>query len=170
MRADLLERAFDLFAQSGYGTVTMRELARWLSVSTGTLYHYFATKEAFFTAMMHHVARRDALTAGAAVPPNAEPLDRARAMHAFVTANEPHLRNLVLLSLDFVRRADPDEQQVIRDGLGGFVEVIERHLRDLPAPVSQPLLAAVIGALVMRILDPDSPVLTDLLGLLPGGA
>ncbi|NJL79674.1 MAG: helix-turn-helix transcriptional regulator, partial [Richelia sp. SM2_1_7] len=47
-RKELLWKSFDLFAQKGYGSVTMREIAKELGVSTGTLYHYFPNKESLY--------------------------------------------------------------------------------------------------------------------------
>ena len=47
-RKELLGKCFDLFAQKGYGSITMRQIAQGLGVSTGTLYHYFPSKQALF--------------------------------------------------------------------------------------------------------------------------
>jgi AcrR family transcriptional regulator len=51
-RKELLGKSFHLFAQQGYSAITMRQLAEGLSVSTGTLYHYFPSKQAIFEQMM----------------------------------------------------------------------------------------------------------------------
>lgn len=51
-RRDLLGKGFHLFAQVGYSAITMRQLAEGLGVSTGTLYHYFPSKQAIFEQMM----------------------------------------------------------------------------------------------------------------------
>ena len=44
-RKHLLDQCVNLFAQYGYEALTMRQIAEALHVSTGTLYHYFPTKE-----------------------------------------------------------------------------------------------------------------------------
>ncbi|MCU0847514.1 MAG: TetR/AcrR family transcriptional regulator [Spirochaetes bacterium] len=44
-REEMLEKCFHLFSRKGYSNTTMRELAVEIGVSTGTLYHYFPTKE-----------------------------------------------------------------------------------------------------------------------------
>lgn len=60
-KQDLLARSFECFAEKGYGQMTMRELAQSLGVSTGTLYHYFPSKEAIFEELVDHLAERDFL-------------------------------------------------------------------------------------------------------------
>ena len=57
-RARILEGAFEYFARQGYAALTMRQLARELEISTGTLYHYFPTKEAIFEEMFAFMSRR----------------------------------------------------------------------------------------------------------------
>jgi AcrR family transcriptional regulator len=51
-REILLAKSFTLFADRGYSSITMRQLAQELAVSTGTLYHYFANKQEIFEQMM----------------------------------------------------------------------------------------------------------------------
>jgi AcrR family transcriptional regulator len=48
----LLTKSFPLFADRGYASISMRQLAQELAVSTGTLYHYFANKQEIFEQMM----------------------------------------------------------------------------------------------------------------------
>lgn len=51
-RQVLLTKSFPLFADRGYASISMRQLAQELAVSTGTLYHYFANKQEIFEQMM----------------------------------------------------------------------------------------------------------------------
>jgi AcrR family transcriptional regulator len=60
-RQTLLEQAFTLFAERGYATITMRDVATSLQVSTGTLYHYFPNKQAMFKSLMDYLVERDEL-------------------------------------------------------------------------------------------------------------
>lgn len=59
-RKDLLDKAFDLFAEKGYA-ITMRQIAQGLGVSTGTLYHYFPSKEALFEQLVIERLNQDLL-------------------------------------------------------------------------------------------------------------
>lgn len=54
-RQELLSRCLELFASKGYGSLTMREIADSLAVSTGTLYHYFPNKEALFEQLLEQI-------------------------------------------------------------------------------------------------------------------
>ncbi|HON58142.1 MAG TPA: helix-turn-helix domain-containing protein [Smithella sp.] len=51
-RRELLEKAFNLFTLKGYNNVNMREIASEIGVSTGTLYHYFSSKEKMLAEMI----------------------------------------------------------------------------------------------------------------------
>lgn len=50
----LLESAMTLFAQNGYAHTTTRSIAQTAGVSTGLLYHYFASKELLLRAVFDH--------------------------------------------------------------------------------------------------------------------
>ena len=51
-RYELLEKAFALFAESGYGNLSIKDLAAGLSISPGLLYHYFSGKQDMFLQMV----------------------------------------------------------------------------------------------------------------------
>ncbi|HNR87664.1 MAG TPA: TetR/AcrR family transcriptional regulator [Spirochaetota bacterium] len=54
-RRELLEKCFSIFTRKGFSGVTMREIAKEIGVSTGTLYHYFPTKESIMEHMFSYV-------------------------------------------------------------------------------------------------------------------
>jgi AcrR family transcriptional regulator len=54
-RRELLSRCLELFSRKDYGSLTMREIAENLAVSTGTLYHYFPSKESLFAQLLEQV-------------------------------------------------------------------------------------------------------------------
>lgn len=51
-RQDLLETGAALFAEVGFGAATTRELARRARVAAGTVFNYFASKEALAAAVL----------------------------------------------------------------------------------------------------------------------
>lgn len=51
-RAAILEAALELFSHRGYGATSMRDIASKAGVSTGSVYHHFADKEAIFLALL----------------------------------------------------------------------------------------------------------------------
>jgi len=54
-RKELLGKCFSIFTRKGFSSVTMREIAAEVGVSTGTLYHYFPTKESIMEHMFSFV-------------------------------------------------------------------------------------------------------------------
>lgn len=54
-RARILAAACRCFARSGYARTSNRAIAREANVTSGALYHYFASKAALFAAVHHHV-------------------------------------------------------------------------------------------------------------------
>src|SRR5689334_3845360 len=62
-RKQLLEQCFDLFAEQGYSVLTTRQIAEALNVSTGTLYHYFPTKEALFQQLVEEITQQTVIEA-----------------------------------------------------------------------------------------------------------
>lgn len=58
-RQELLSKCFDLFANRGYANVSTRQIAQELGISTGTLYHYFPSKQALFEQLVEQVSLQD---------------------------------------------------------------------------------------------------------------
>ena len=48
MRQGILEAAFHMFGERGFGATTVKDLARSLNISPGSIYTYFAGKEDLF--------------------------------------------------------------------------------------------------------------------------
>ena len=51
-RQKLLEKSLHLFTRRGYHNINMKEIAAEIGVSTGTLYHYFPSKENMLAEMI----------------------------------------------------------------------------------------------------------------------
>lgn len=62
-KKELLKKCFNLFAQKGYGSLTIRQVAKEIGVSTGTLYHYFSSKEELFVQLIEEITEQDILLA-----------------------------------------------------------------------------------------------------------
>ena len=154
-RAELLTHSFALFADKGYGGVSMRGLAKALGVSTGTLYHYFDGKPDIFGQMLGFLADRDIAEVVATLEPEDDQGARLRRLLRWVESREDYLRRLLLLSLD-AWRLDPDASsraalmrisRVYRDALA------ERL--DLPDVVGSALFSTLMGMIAHHTLDPE---------------
>lgn len=103
-RAELLERCVDAFARHGYAALTMRKIASELGVSTGTLYHYFDSKEALFAGVVELVSRRnvdEAFPRERALPE--APAERFDVLVEFVREREAWLMRQTLVLLEYAR-------------------------------------------------------------------
>ena len=108
-RKELLWKSFDLFARKGYGSVTMREIAKELSVSTGTLYHYFPNKEAIFLQLIEEQSQED-ITNFLAEAGEIQTLpDRIKALVSFVEKNEDYFISQILLWCGFYQKQGKSE-------------------------------------------------------------
>jgi AcrR family transcriptional regulator len=144
-RKQLLQQSFELFAEIGYGNITMRQLAQKLGVSTGTLYHYFPSKEAMFLQLVAEQTQQDIatfLSRASAIPPDIR--SRVRAILDFVSENREYFTQQTIVSLDYCQQyrnrsqepqADPIFEQVDRE----LIQVINDYL-----PIDNPEIAGFI--------------------------
>ena len=77
-RKELLSQCLALFAEQGYGSVTMRQIAQRLGVSTGTLYHYFPSKEGIFAQLVEELYEQNLARFFAEAPAEGTVGDRLR--------------------------------------------------------------------------------------------
>lgn len=147
-RKELLNKSFDLFAEKGYATITMRQIAQGLGVSTGTLYHYFPSKEALFEQVVEEQAQRDILRVTAELQ-NAQTLaERLTIVFAFLQANQDYFFKQSMIFADFY-------QQQHREGKG-----ISDTLRRICEQIHQAI------ALLLEIHDPE--LITFILSYIDG--
>lgn len=102
-RNELLSRSFEFLADKGYSTVTMRDLAKHLGVSTGTLYHYFPKKEAIFEELVDFQADQDLLlAAGLSQAGTLE--QRIERLMKLMASEQDYLLKQAILWLEFARQ------------------------------------------------------------------
>ena len=152
-RAELLDGAFELFADRGYAALSMRDLARGLGVTTGTLYHYFKSKDVIFEAMVLRVVARDLTAATALISDELSPRQRLHIIHHWITANETDLRRVLLLIFDFQRHKgdDPLAQRLVSEASASYRREFEAQVGGAAAGV-WPL---VLGGIVQGLLEPE---------------
>lgn len=154
-RLELLAGSFTLFAERGYGSVTMRGLARQLGVSTGTLYHYFDGKPAMFRQMLLARAEQDVADARDAFPDDLPMEGMPAALRRYLDRRIDYLRQLVLMSLDYYQ-LQPDDRAFLAEVSQKYKDVLTDRLR-IPAPELGALLYSfVLGLIVHRTLDPGA--------------
>ncbi|TBR57025.1 TetR family transcriptional regulator [Westiellopsis prolifica IICB1] len=102
-RKELLGKCFHLFAEKGYAFITMREIAQGIGVSTGTLYHYFPTKEALFEQLVEEVSQHTVRTAMTKIDGAQTQQERVEALARFLDENTDSIIKETFIFLDFCR-------------------------------------------------------------------
>ena len=105
-RQELLSQSFDLFAKKGYASVTMRQLAEGLDVSTGTLYHYFPSKSVLFEQLIDQMSQQDMLRATAELKDSQTLTERIHIIGDFLAENEDYFLKQTYLMMDFYQHED----------------------------------------------------------------
>ncbi|MFQ4137738.1 TetR/AcrR family transcriptional regulator [Nodosilinea sp. PGN35] len=111
-RKALLNQCFDLFADHGYASLTTRQIAKALGVSTGTLYYYFPSKEDLFTQLIEELTTQDLLRATAQIQGLSTLRERILALGDFLAANEDYFIKQTLLLMDFYQQAGVGQSRV----------------------------------------------------------
>lgn len=155
-RGSILERSFELFARQGYAALTMRQIATELEISTGTLYHYFPTKESIFEEMFGHMSRAVVTEAVARLAaPESQNTDRLAVLMTYVQSNETRLQNMLFLMLDFYRHQNPDDAtDFSRQIVGFFRQMIAGQLGYDDPDRAAATFSMILGVLFHRLLDP----------------
>ena len=155
-RANILSRCFELFAERGYASLTMREVARALEVSTGTLYHYFDGKQALFKKMFDWIAAQDAEAAKVEVPAGLARDVRGALLRAFLMARADHLTKVLKLAVDFQHHHTAEEaQEAFRGLLGTYIGAITSQMGVADEVRARLILSMIIGALMHHSFDPE---------------
>ncbi|EKU98749.1 transcriptional regulator [Leptolyngbya sp. PCC 7375] len=113
-RKELLSGCLDLFATRGYGSITMRQIAKGLGVSTGTLYHYFPSKESIFIQLVQELCEQDIYNFLAQVPEVNDLEGRLQAIVDFVLQNAKYYYQQLLLWVDFSQQTRPNPDSDIQ--------------------------------------------------------
>ncbi|MBL8032655.1 MAG: TetR/AcrR family transcriptional regulator [Leptospiraceae bacterium] len=106
-RHELLRRTTAVFLENGYAEVSMRDIAGAIDVSTGTLYHYFPSKEELFCHLFLFHARESSaqlVNDLCGVEGRKRRLDR---LFDFFLRECDGMRTQFLLSADMVRHQLP---------------------------------------------------------------
>lgn len=153
-RKELLMKSFDLFAQKGYSSITMRQLAQELGVSTGTLYHYFPSKEALFWQLVEEQTQQDILDFLTEAS-NVQSLpERIEALINFVAKNEDYFLKQMSLWVDFCQQQDSKEisnHEVLKRSSEQTKQTIADYLQ-IPDQAIADFICTFLNGLILRRL------------------
>jgi len=148
-RAAILEALFEVFAEQGFGSVRMRQLATTAGVSIGKLYHYFPDKRALADRLFVHVGAGMITDAIATIAQGEEPRQKLTKLADFVERRSARLSATLMLALDH-RRLHPDEH-VTRDSLRAYRMALTENV----GVDDEVLFSVLLGMMVRHQLDPQ---------------
>jgi AcrR family transcriptional regulator len=154
-RQELLSQCLDVIAEKGYATITMRQIAAGLGVSTGTLYHYFPSKESLFEQLVESISNQDTSEATiAALKQIPTRVDRLEAMLNYMAENEAYFLRQTLMLLDFARqhsRADINQNETLKRAGERYEKAIAQIL-EIHDPAMVILVMNLFDGLIVRRL------------------
>jgi AcrR family transcriptional regulator len=152
-RTAILDASLELFSHRGYGATSMRDIASKAGVSTGSVYHHFADKEAIFQALLMQF---QAVTQRPDFPINVV-LERGDFLHDFshlaAAAQEVLARWRPHVALFYVDAVEFDGRHIQRfyadlaERFAQYVEAhrarlaLDRHFRDDVPPAAALIFA-----------------------------
>ena len=155
-RKELIGKSFDLFAEKGYGSITMREIAQGLAVSTGTLYHYFPSKEALFIQLVEELTHRDIMTFLTEANHYQEMPERIEALVNFTAKYEDYFCKQTMLFMDFCQQQDRTEianNEILRRSWEQTKQAIADYLQISDLEIADFILTFLNGLIVGRLCE-----------------
>jgi AcrR family transcriptional regulator len=169
-RKQLLARSFELFAEIGYGKITMRQLAQKLEISTGTLYHYFPSKETMFLQLVEEQVQQDIadfLTQAESVSPDLR--SRVNAILDFTRENRDYFSKQLIIWMDYYQQQGEGEdrsiaifEQLDRE----TIAAINNYLQVDRYSIGEFILTFVNGLLLCQLYHPNLDVWDAQVGIL----
>ncbi|MEM9005983.1 MAG: TetR/AcrR family transcriptional regulator [Cyanobacteria bacterium P01_F01_bin.86] len=153
-RKDLLSKCLKLFAERGYGSITMRQIAQGLGVSTGTLYHYFPSKEGIFIQLVQELCEQDIAIFFTQAPQGETARDRLRIVMEFFLENFKFYQQQLLLWIDFYQhsqRQPVDDPRFLQGLWHRTHDQLAAYLQ-LPNPAHVSFVLVFIDGLLLQCL------------------
>ncbi len=174
-RREILDAAFQAFAEKGYDKTSVDDIVRASGLSKGTLYWYFENKQAIFIALVTHVFD-DFSTVFERIVAETQDLPPAERLRCIISNSSQMMETtpeLIGLYIDFFMQAwqHNEVQKTLGKIYNQYVEVISDILqRGIDAgafhPVNVEAVARVIAGAVDGILFQQLVNLTVIDGLL----
>lgn len=157
-RKELLMKSFDLFAQKGYGSITMRQVAQGLGVSTGTLYHYFPSKEALFLQLVEEQTQQDILNFLTEAGNPVTVAERVETLFNFLGKNEDYFAKQTLLSIEFYQqdRIGFLQNQILKQADEQTLQAIANYMQITDKALIDFVMNLIYGLLLRRIFGDET--------------
>ena len=165
-REELLTPCLALFASRGFHAISMREIAKHLGVTTGTLYHYFDGKLALFEQMIDRVLAQDANAALSEVPADQPWSSKLVNLSTYLSKRETHFSRIIHVTLDYKRHEGKRSQELTDRVINSYLNTIRTQLGVEDEAQLDAIFSILLGVLVYRDLKPSAkPIGEQLLAL-----
>ncbi len=168
-RQELLLKCFDLFAQRGYGSLTMRQIAKEIGVSTGTLYHYFPSKEALFVQLIEEITKQDTSISADALQGLETIEERILALGQFLMEHEDYFHKQTLIFINFFQQPELEQEPIIEAVKRSnqlYQEAIEQFLGIDNQAIANHVSCLIDGLISQRAFAPESVSIKEQMELL----
>ena len=165
-RAELLEPCLSLFASRGFHALSVREIARNLNVTTGTIYHYFKSKSELFEKMLEQVIQLDIADAAVEVPIDAPWSTKLLNLSKYLSAREGRFAQIVHVVLDFKRYEEGDSTELTERVIQAYRTAISTQLNIKNVAQIDALFGLLMGVMLYRDLDHHAHPINEQLGAL----
>ncbi|MBD1833650.1 TetR/AcrR family transcriptional regulator [Cyanobacteria bacterium FACHB-472] len=160
-RKELLHKCFDLFAQKGYASITTRQIAKELGVSTGTLYYYFPRKEDMFEQLVEEMSQEYLQIFANELKDGQTLSERFEALANFAVRYEDRLIKDICMMVDFCQqqgseavRNNPAFEQIRQRDKKAFADLF--GISDLV--LADFVMSQLMGLMLMRLEGNDIPI------------
>jgi AcrR family transcriptional regulator len=152
-RKELLNQCFDLFAENGYGSITMRQLAEGLKVSTGTLYHYFSSKQAIFEQMVWERLSHDIREFGKQLQPVMDLKEQVQLIFQHFKRNEDQGFKEMALYLEYYQHQKREcrSENILQKVLETIIPEIQAVLHFEDPQIQQFIFSIIDGLIYARV-------------------
>lgn len=149
VRADIVARAVELFAEQGFGGLGIRGLAKAVGMAKSSIYYYFPTKEALIEAVIEAVVAQDVASLEGVIGNAGTFDDRLDRAITWASDNEDRLATQIRILNEAAR-----EQIWTDDGsvIGTYVKGMSRAI-GLNVAAARAFYLHVLGVVLQRMVD-----------------
>ncbi len=147
----IIDSAAALFAQVGYPSAKMQDIARACGATKSMLYHYFPAKDDLLFAMLHEHLEQVVDSIDQVLAANASPNDKLHALVQTYTQKSTQSRQRHMIAMQDVKYLPPDRQEPLLELQRVLTDRVSELLRQvnpgLPEATYKPYTMMLIGML-----------------------
>jgi AcrR family transcriptional regulator len=149
VRADIVARAVELFAEQGFGGLGIRGLAKAVGMAKSSIYYYFPTKEALIEAVIEAVVAQDVASLEGVVGTAGSFEDRLERAVTWTVEHEDRLATQIRILNEAAREQIwTDDGSVIQTYVKGLSRVI-----GLNVAAARTFYLQILGVVLQRMVD-----------------